>query len=67
MLSLEKSFMFDAALDEHGRQDALYQHSVAPLVRYFVQDCDNASVIAYSQTGSGKTHTMMGSTQHHQS
>ena len=60
MVSPEKPCRLDAALDEYGRQEALHQHSVIPLVKRFIQDCENASVMTYGQTGSAKTHAMMG-------
>ncbi|GMF43058.1 unnamed protein product [Phytophthora fragariaefolia] len=50
----DRAFTFDNVLGE------TYQLCVAPLVKGFLEGY-NATVLAYGQTGTGKTHTMAGS------
>jgi len=44
-------------------QESVYQRAVAPLVSKFIEDGMHASVLAYGQTGAGKTHTMFGKSE----
>ena len=41
----------------------MYGRAVQDLVTKFVYDTANVTVMAYGQTGAGKTHTMIGATQ----
>ncbi|RYG56819.1 hypothetical protein EON66_01945 [archaeon] len=49
----------DAALDESAGQDDVFA-PLAPLLRQTLSGI-NATVLAYGQTGTGKTHTILGS------
>lgn len=53
------SFTFDAVYGETSSQKDVYNGAVRPLVNSVMRGF-NASVLAYGQTSSGKTHTMMG-------
>ena len=44
-------------------QATVYGRAVQDLVTKFVYDTANVTVMAYGQTGAGKTHTMIGATQ----
>lgn len=52
-------FPFDAVYDEHATQEDVYVTSARPAVLSTLQGY-NATIIAYGQTGTGKTHTMEG-------
>ncbi|KAJ1922203.1 hypothetical protein H4219_000065 [Mycoemilia scoparia] len=54
---LPKHFACDYAFDSQTRQKQLYDTAVSPLVDRFIQGY-NATILAYGQTCSGKTHTM---------
>jgi hypothetical protein len=65
------SFAYDRVFDEHATQREIYENAVHPVVisalegilgRYHViyPQGYNSSVIAYGQTGTGKTHTIEG-------
>ena len=41
----------------------MYRQAIQDLVTKFVYDTANVTVMAYGQTGAGKTHTMIGKTQ----
>lgn len=54
-----KSFVFDSSLDERASQEQIY----ALVAKEIVQDAldgYNGTVLAYGQTSTGKTHTMLG-------
>uniref|UniRef100_A0A8B9UHA9 Kinesin-like protein n=1 Tax=Anas zonorhyncha TaxID=75864 RepID=A0A8B9UHA9_9AVES len=55
-----KTFTFDAVYDAGARQAELYDESVRPLVDAVLRGF-NGTVLAYGQTGTGKTYTMQGS------
>uniref|UniRef100_A0A8B9E0C7 Kinesin-like protein n=1 Tax=Anser cygnoides TaxID=8845 RepID=A0A8B9E0C7_ANSCY len=55
-----KTFTFDAVYDAGSRQAELYDESVRPLVDAVLRGF-NGTVLAYGQTGTGKTYTMQGS------
>jgi len=57
-----KNFTFDAVYDEHTIQGDFYEHTGYPIVES-VMDGYNGTVFAYGQTGTGKTHTMVGPAQ----
>ena len=40
----------------------MYRQAIQDLVTKFVYDTANVTVMAYGQTGAGKTHTMIGTT-----
>uniref|UniRef100_K3W7F6 Kinesin motor domain-containing protein n=1 Tax=Globisporangium ultimum (strain ATCC 200006 / CBS 805.95 / DAOM BR144) TaxID=431595 RepID=K3W7F6_GLOUD len=56
----DRAFTFDNVLGITSTQVETYRHCVAPLVQGFIEGY-NATVLAYGQTGTGKTHTMSGS------
>ncbi|XP_047993902.1 kinesin-like protein Klp61F isoform X2 [Leguminivora glycinivorella] len=57
--SLTKKFTFDRAFGPHTKQIEVYQQVVSPLIKEVL--CGyNCTVFAYGQTGTGKTHTMVG-------
>ncbi|ODM96834.1 Kinesin-like protein KIF19 [Orchesella cincta] len=54
-----KLYQFDGVFDESAMQDEVYENTAAPLVRSVLEGF-YATVFAYGATGSGKTHTMIG-------
>ncbi|CAL8072816.1 unnamed protein product [Orchesella dallaii] len=54
-----KLYEFDGVFDESAMQDEVYENTAAPLVRSVLEGF-YATVFAYGATGSGKTHTMVG-------
>lgn len=56
---LTKKFTFDRAFGPESKQADVYQVVVAPLINEVVAGY-NCTVFAYGQTGTGKTHTMIG-------
>ncbi|KAJ8577309.1 hypothetical protein ON010_g1899 [Phytophthora cinnamomi] len=56
----DRAFTFDNVLGITSSQTETYRLCVAPLVQGFLEGY-NATVLAYGQTGTGKTHTMAGS------
>ncbi|TMW60724.1 hypothetical protein Poli38472_000766 [Pythium oligandrum] len=55
----DRAFTFDTVFGIESSQEEIYRNSVAPLVEGFLEGY-NATVLAYGQTGTGKTHTMSG-------
>jgi len=55
----EHDFSFDQVFDEFSTQEEVYQESVSVIPPRLLQGI-NSSVIAYGQSGSGKTHTLLG-------
>ena len=55
----ERRYVFDGAFDGEASNEAVYDGTAAPLVRGVLEGV-NATVFAYGATGSGKTHTMVG-------
>eukprot|EP01080_Neovahlkampfia_damariscottae_P005479 gene5479-9297_t len=55
----QHKFMFDEVFTELDDNEVIYQRTAQPLV-YHVFNGGNATIFAYGQTSSGKTHTMMG-------
>ena len=55
----ERQYVFDGAFDGEASNEAVYDGTAAPLVRGVLEGV-NATVFAYGATGSGKTHTMVG-------
>lgn len=55
----DRAFTFDNVLGVTSSQADTYRSCVAPLVQGFLAGY-NATVLAYGQTGTGKTHTMAG-------
>ncbi|ALC44238.1 Klp61F [Drosophila busckii] len=56
---LTKTFTFDRAFGPDSRQCDVYSTVVAPLIEEVLSGY-NCTVFAYGQTGTGKTHTMVG-------
>lgn len=54
-----KKFTFDRSFGQDSNQVAVYQSVVAPLIEEVLSGY-NCTVFAYGQTGTGKTHTMIG-------
>lgn len=54
-----KKFTFDRAFGPESKQSDVYQIIVAPLINEVLSGY-NCTVFAYGQTGTGKTHTMIG-------
>jgi kinesin family protein 18/19 len=61
--SREKRYAFDHAFDETASQHDLYMATTEKLLGG-IMDGFNASCFAYGATGAGKTHTMLGNTEH---
>ena len=55
----ERQYVFDGAFDGEASNETVYDGTAAPLVRGVLEGV-NATVFAYGATGSGKTHTMVG-------
>lgn len=54
-----KKFTFDRAFGPESKQSDVYQVIVAPFINEVLSGY-NCTVFAYGQTGTGKTHTMIG-------
>ncbi|CAH2095573.1 unnamed protein product [Euphydryas editha] len=54
-----KRFTFDRAFPPYSKQVEVYQEVVSPLIEEVLAGY-NCTVFAYGQTGTGKTHTMVG-------
>ncbi|CAK1545382.1 unnamed protein product [Leptosia nina] len=57
--SHNKKFTFDRAFPPQSKQVEIYQEVVSPLIEEVLAGY-NCTVFAYGQTGTGKTHTMVG-------
>ena len=55
----DKSFLFDEVIDPQSSQQSVYETSAFQLIES-VMEGYNGTVLAYGQTSSGKTFTMMG-------
>ncbi|KAI4291474.1 kinesin family member 2/24 [Pancytospora philotis] len=56
--TVQHAFQYDVAFDEHAANEKIFEKTVTPLVQHALGGgC--SSVIAYGQTGTGKTHTML--------
>ncbi|KAI8323884.1 kinesin-domain-containing protein, partial [Martensiomyces pterosporus] len=53
----DRAFTFDYVFSPEVSQEQIYDDSIQPLVKQFLQGY-NATVLAYGQTGSGKTFSM---------
>ena len=61
IVALEKTFAFDACYSSDVTQEDIYKTVAANTVQNFVNHTDsNATILAYGQTGAGKTFTMLG-------
>ncbi|XP_068084408.1 kinesin-like protein KIF19 [Anabrus simplex] len=58
----ERRYVYDVAFGEESTQEEVYEHTTRSLVQDVLVGY-NATVFAYGATGSGKTHTMVGSPQ----
>lgn len=58
-LKQNHSFKFDYVYDEQSTQLQVYENTAKPAVLSTLEGY-NATVLAYGQTGTGKTHTMEG-------
>lgn len=57
----EKVFTFDSVYGPESQQRQVYDEAAFPLVEAVIKGY-NGTIFAYGQTGCGKTHTMLGST-----
>lgn len=57
--SINKKFTFDQTFGPESEQHEVYKAVVAPLIEEVLSGY-NCTVFAYGQTGTGKTHTMVG-------
>ena len=55
-------FTFDRIFNEQTTQNELYESVAQPILHDFLQGF-NCTIIAYGQTGAGKTHTLSGNNQ----
>ena len=61
IVALEKTFAFDACFSSDVTQEDIYKNVAAETVQTFAKNLDsNATILAYGQTGAGKTYTMLG-------
>lgn len=58
-LCVWQSFTFDHVYDQHSTQENVYECTAKPAV-WSVLEGYNATILAYGQTGTGKTYTMEG-------
>ena len=58
----EHKFSFDQVFDEFSTQEEVYRESVSVIPPKLLQGV-NATLLAYGQSGSGKTHTLLGEGQ----
>lgn len=56
---MTKKFTFDRSFGQDSSQVTVYQSVVAPFIDEVLAGY-NCTVFAYGQTGTGKTHTMIG-------
>lgn len=56
---MTKKFTFDRTFGQESEQKEVYKVVVAPLIEEVLSGY-NCTVFAYGQTGTGKTHTMVG-------
>lgn len=56
---MSRKFTFDKSFGQDSNQVAVYQSVVAPFIEEVLAGY-NCTVFAYGQTGTGKTHTMIG-------
>jgi len=54
-----KVFTFDSVYDWKSEQEAIFVDQAFPIIENVLQGY-NATLFAYGQTGTGKTHTMSG-------
>ena len=58
----EKKYTFDLAFGDDCPNSTVYTATIAPMIRHVISG-HNCTVFAYGATGSGKTHTMVGTTR----
>jgi hypothetical protein len=58
-LCIWQSYSFDYVYDQDSTQEVVYQTTAKPAVQSVLEGY-NATILAYGQTGTGKTHTMEG-------
>lgn len=56
---MTKKFTFDRTFGQQSEQNEVYKAVAAPLIEEVLAGY-NCTVFAYGQTGTGKTHTMVG-------
>lgn len=55
----ERRYRFDRVFDDTSTQAEVFSVVAAPVIEAVLKGC-NGTVLAYGQTGTGKTHTMLG-------
>ena len=61
IVGLEKTFAFDACYSSDVTQEDIYKNVAQDIITQFSREADsNATILAYGQTGAGKTYTMLG-------
>jgi len=61
IVALEKTFAFDSCFSSDVTQQDIYTNVTANIVQDFARNVENnATILAYGQTGAGKTYTMLG-------
>jgi DNA replication protein DnaC len=58
-LSVWQTFTFDHVYDQNSTQEGVYENTAKQAV-WSVLEGYNATILAYGQTGTGKTYTMEG-------
>ncbi len=58
----KRTFQFDSLLEPGVSQDKVFQQVAIPVINGVI-DGFNGTIFAYGQTGTGKTHTMVGAYQ----
>ncbi len=53
-----KAFRFDKVYGASASQEEVFDQSLKPLLADFINGIRSAAVVAYGQTGAGKTYTM---------
>ena len=56
-----KTYVFDSLFNQQSRQSDVFERVASPVVTSIIQGY-NGTIFAYGQTGTGKTHTMIGDT-----
>lgn len=57
-IECNKTFIFDKAFDEYASNDNIFDFNIKDLVDYSING-KSGSIIAYGQTGTGKTYTLL--------
>ena len=61
--TVEKEYTFDGVFDQESTQKEVYEDVGKPVLKDVLQGY-NGSILAYGQTGAGKTHSLLNSGMH---